>query len=183
MSQLRLEKDDLDNVPDIPLPEGYAIRTYRPGDEVGIARIYGACSLGEGTIDQVQQGILSAPCFKPERVFVAEHVSELVGTAAAWIDASCNDPSAGYLHMVGVLPEHRGKRLGAILTIAALRYSRSEGFTRQQIATDDWREAALRTYLDLGYYPLIRDDTHIARWAVVSDKLARPEIYARMKRA
>ena len=182
MSQLRLEKDDLDNVPVIPLPEGYVLRTYRPGDEEGIARIYRASALGaEATAETVRDTLVRQACFKPERVFVIACAGELVGTAAAWIDGPCAE--AGYLHMVGVMPGQRGKRLGAILTVAAIGYSRAEGFARQQLATDDWREDALRLYLRLGYRPLYLDETHPERWKAIAEKFGAPEILLHAKNA
>jgi len=182
MSQLRLEKDDLDNVPVIPLPAGCVLRTYREGDEDAIARSYRASALGdEATAETVRDTLVRQACFKPERVFLIECAGEPAGTAAAWLDDTC--AGAGYLHMVGVMPEQRGKRLGAILTVAAIRYSREEGFTRQQLATDDWREGALRLYLGLGYRPLHLDETHPARWKAIAEKLGRPEILLRAKSA
>jgi len=182
MSQLRLEKDDLDNVPVIPVPEGCVLRTYREGDEEAIARIYRASALGdEATAETVRDTLVRQACFKPDRVFLVECNAEPVGTAAAWIDATC--PGAGYLHMVGVMPEQRGKRLGAVLTVAAICHSRAEGFTRQQLATDDWRESALRLYLGLGYRPLYLDESHPARWKAISEKFGSPEILLRAKSA
>ena len=181
MSQLRLEKDDLDNVPTIALSAGYQLRSYREGDEEGISRIYAASQLGNETSEIVRTNILSAPCFRPERLFVIEHDGELVGTAAAWIESREPDLDVGYLHMVGVKPEHRGNRLGAILTIAAIGYTRQEGRHRQRLLTDDWREAALHTYLGLGYYPLIVDETHPERWRAIAEKFGRPDILERAK--
>lgn len=169
MSQLKMEKNDLDNVPAIALPEGYVLRTFHEGDEAGLARIYAASDLGSETPEKVRKTILEHPCFKPERVFVLEHAGGPVGTAAAWVEP--NEPDCGYLHMVGLLPEHRGKRLGAILSIASIQYSRSEGFRRQRLDTDDWRDPALRLYLGLGYYPLFMDNTHPKRWRSIAKKL------------
>ncbi|MBI4559633.1 MAG: GNAT family N-acetyltransferase [Candidatus Hydrogenedentes bacterium] len=179
MSQLRMEKDDLNNVPAIPVPEGYILRNYEDGDEVGIAVIYGASDLGANTPDAVRERILQHPCFAPERVFVMEHAGELVGTSCAWLEPS--DPGVGYLHMVGVLPGLRGRRLGAILTIAAIHYTQQEGFSVQRLLTDDFREPAIRLYLDLGYYPLISDETHPKRWEELATRFGRPEILARAR--
>ena len=180
MTQLRMEKDDLENVPHIPVPPGYLLRNYREGDEAGIGRVYAGASLGNETAEDVRRRIITHECFKPERLFVIEHAGELVGTSAAWIEAEA-DPGVGYLHMIGVVPEHRGKRLGAILTIAAIRYSRSEGFTRQRLSTDDWRDAAICLYLDLGYYPLLVDEAHRARWEILARKLDHVSALARAK--
>lgn len=181
MSQLRMEKDDLEKVPAIPVPDGYTVRHYRQGDEVGLARVYPAAALGNETVEAIRANILNHPCFSPERLFVAECQGEIVGTAAAWI--SPDDPTAGYLHMVGVLPAHQGKRLGAVLIIATIHYTRNEGLRCQRLDTDDWRDAALRLYLDLGYRPVYTDDTHAERWAALAQRLGRPDILANAKDA
>ena len=171
MSQLYMEKSDLGDVPDIPVPEGYLLRTFAPGDEPGLARIYDASQLGTETPDKVRSKILDDPRFTPERLFLLEQAGEPVGTAAAWVEN--NDPQAGYLHMVGLLPGHRGKRLGALLTVAAIKQTCSEGYAVQRLHTDDWREAAVRLYLDLGYYPVYAHRDHLARWQTLGMKFDR----------
>ncbi|HOZ48098.1 MAG TPA: GNAT family N-acetyltransferase [Candidatus Hydrogenedentes bacterium] len=181
MSQLRMEKVNLDDVPEIPIPEGYTLRAFEPGEEAALGRVYAASNLGTETAEAVQRNILGHPCYVPGRVLVVEHGGELVGTAAAWVKAEA--PEAGYLHMVGLLPEHRGKRLGAILTVAAIRYSRREGFARHILDTDDWREPAIRLYVGLGYDAVYTDETHPGRWQALAEKLGCPEILARARDA
>lgn len=177
MSQLVMEKSDLAVVPNIPLADGYRLRNYQRGDETGLARVYAASILGTETEQEVEKNILSHPCFRPERVFIVEHDGRVIGTSAAWVES--DDPDVGYLHMVGLLPEHRGKQLGAFLIVASIGYSRAEGFDRQRLKTDDWREPALRLYADLGYYPLFTDDSHPGRWEEVARKLGRPHLLER----
>ena len=177
MSQLLMEKNDLDHVPRIPVPEGYTLRTFGEGEEAGLSRVYTAASLGNETAEDVRKNILQHPCFKPERLFIIEHSGTLAGTAGAWREP--HDPDVGYLHMVGLLPGHRGKRLGAILIVAAIDYTRNEGFDRQRLLTDDDREPALRLYAGLGYRPVYADESHPERWRTVAEKLARPELLAR----
>ncbi len=180
MSQLRMEKIGLDNIPDVPLAHGYSLRTFRHGDEEALARIYRASRLDKDTVEIVRRDILGDPCFKPERVFIAECNGAPVGSASAWIAE--DEPDVGYLHMLGVLHEHRGKRLGLSLTCAALRHTRDEGFDVQRLLTDDWREDAIRLYLRLGYDPLIYDRSHPMRWETLARHLNQPDIRARMRR-
>ena len=180
LPQLRMEKNDLDRVPEIPTPAGYRLRHFQDGDEPGLALVYLSSGLSDGTVETVQRGILNHPCFKPERVFIVEHAGAVIGSAAAWVDAD-RDPGVGYLHMVGILPEFRGHHLGALLTVEAIRYSRFEGFTAQRLLTDDHREAAVRLYLDLGYYPLVSHESHAERWRVLGEKLNRREAVAKAR--
>lgn len=179
MSQLRMEKTGLSDVPQLAVPDGYVMRTFRDGDESALARIYAVSKLDKDTVEIVRQDILGDPCFTPDRVFVAEHDGEIVGTASTWI--APDELDAGYLHMVGVLDGHRGKRLGAALTCAALRYSRQEGFDIQRLMTDDWREDAIRLYVNLGFYPLITDASHPMRWEAIARRIGRPDIMDHMR--
>lgn len=180
MSQLRMEKIGLSDIPDIVLPAGYSLRNFRIGDEAALARIYCDSRLDKNTVEAVRADILGDPCFRPERVFIVEFEGVAVGSASAWLAE--DEPGVGYLHMVGVLNEHRGKRLGAALTCAALRYTRDEGLAAQRLLTDDWREAAIRLYLDLGYDPLVFDRSHPMRWEAIARRLNRPDVLNRMRR-
>lgn len=172
--QLKMERTSDGELPRIPLPEGYSLRTYRPGDEHSLARIYEYSDLGSATPESLRKNILSHPCFRPERILVLEHEGQVVGTSAAWVEPS--DPGAGYLHMVGVLPEHQGKRLGKLLTLEAMRLSQQEGFSTLRLVTDDWRLAAIRVYLGLGYVPLLMHPTHRSRWELIGHRLDHPGI-------
>ncbi len=173
MFQLWMEKSDLDAVPQIPVPAGYHLRTFRTGDEKALAGVYAAADLGTTTAEEVRKRMINHPCFKPERIFVVDYDGGVVGTSAAWIEQ--NDPGVGYLHMVGVLPEHRGRRLGALLAVASIGYTRQEGFAAQRLFTDDWRAPAIHLYLNLGYYPLLYEGAELERWETLARRLGRPD--------
>ena len=181
MSQLRMEKSGLDTLPEIAVGDAYVIRTFEPGDEVGLGRVYFSAALSTETVKKVRLRLHDHPCFEPGRVFVALMGDLIVGSASAW--RSTRDPGAGYLHMLGVLPDHRGKNLGAALTVATLQYTRDEGFSAQRLLTDDWRRPAIRLYLALGYDPLITDWTHKMRWRKIGRHLQQPNVVQRARKA
>ncbi len=180
MSQLRMEKAGLAPLPDIPLCDEYRIRTFEPGDEAGLGRVYASAMLGTESVEQVRSRLHEHPCFDPARVFVAITGELIVGTASAW--RSIREPDVGYLHMLGVLPEHRGNNLGAVLTVATLRYAQQEGFAAQRLLTDDWRLPAIHLYLRLGYDPIITDCTHPRRWRKIAKALQQPDIIQRARK-
>jgi len=175
-----MEIDCLDSLPEINVSSEYAFRTFEPGDEVGLGRVYFSATLSTETVEKVRLRLHDHPCFEPGRVFVALMGDLIVGSASAW--RSTRDPGAGYLHMLGVLPDHRGKNLGAALTVATLRYTRDEGFCAQRLLTDDWRRPAIRLYLALGYDPLITDWTHKMRWRKIARYLQQPDIVQRARK-
>lgn len=170
--QLLMEKDNLDSLPEIPVPPEHILRAYRSGDEQDLARLYDLAQLGMQTAADVQRVMLDHPCFTPNRLFVVEYAGHPVGTAASWREPE--DPDAGYLHMVSVAPDHRGRKLGAILCTAAARYSHDEGFRIQRLKTDDWRDPAIRLYFALGFYPVFAHPSHPERWAIIAERLSLP---------
>jgi ribosomal protein S18 acetylase RimI-like enzyme len=83
----------------------------------------------------------------------------------------------GSLHMVCALSEHRGQGLGRLVSLAALHYLRDHGFPCAILHTDDWRLAAIRSYLGLGFVPAYVDDpaaSHVVRWSVAFATLFGP---------
>ena len=80
----------------------------------------------------------------------------------------------GTVHMVGVHPDHRGRRLGWAVTLAVLHWFAARGFERARLLTDDWRHPAIRVYLGLGFLPVLIDAEHRNRWHDVFTAIGRP---------
>jgi mycothiol synthase len=173
---LRMEKTDLENAPDSPAPEGYVLRRFERGDEAGLARVYLASDLGCTQAEAVRERIVERDLFRPERLIVLERDGVVVGSAIAWEDVV--EPPAGYLHMVGVLPEARGKGLGTLLAVEAIRQSRSEGFRVLRCHTDDFRLGAIRAGLRLGFRPVLSHASDKARWTAIAATLGVKDILA-----
>src|SRR5690606_36526282 len=70
-------------------------------------------------------------------------------------------------------PRNRGKGLGKLVSVAVLNDLYERGFRRCMLRTDDFRLPAIKTYLDLGFVPDMKDDSHPERWAKVWDALGR----------
>ena len=170
MSQLRMRRPDMRNLPEIQIPEGYAVRTYEPGDEIHWARIINASFGGKRGAEDARKEIIDREQFAPEILFFVTHQGKPVGTACAWRKAP-DETKTGYLHMVGVIPEHQGNSLGKLVSLCVLHYFKKHGFSEAMLDTDDNRLPALKTYLNLGFRPVYRDDSHPKRWEAVSENL------------
>lgn len=169
-SQLLMVREDLSALPEMTLPEGYRLRSLQPGDEEAWERIITASFGGEHSF---ANHMAADEPYKPERVwFIADRDGRPVATAAAWYRSRWPE-NTGYLHMVGLLPEHGGKKLGYYASLAALQQMAREGRTRSVLNTDDFRIPAVKIYLALGYVPVIADDSHLDRWRALAGILGR----------
>ena len=171
-------RPSLEELPALAVPDGYALRTYREGDEAAWGAIMESPEgIGrEWTVEKVRASMMEKPQFEAAGLFFVTCAAEnerAVASACAWRSPSA-PPDMGHVHMVCALPEHRGKGLGRLVTLATLRYMRDRGDRAAQLQTDDFRLAAVRTYLALGFVPVYVEDEasdHVARWSEVFRKV------------
>ena len=162
--QLRMVRPDLNNLPKLELPSGYHLRTYQEGDEVYWANIISDSFGGRArTAQDTQNEITNRDVFVPDGLFFISHQDTPIATACAWRQ-SVDETDVGYVHMVGVVGEHTGKKLGKWVSLAVLFYFKEHGFTCSILDTDDFRIPAIKTYLNLGFIPIYVDKTQTQRW-------------------
>jgi mycothiol synthase len=167
-------RPNLDNLPKLELPDGYSLRTYQEGDETHWANIISDSFGGrKRTAEDTRNEITGRDVFVPDGLYFVTHQDIPVGTACAWRQ-SVNETEVGYVHMVGVLGEHTGHKLGKWVSLAVLYYFRDNGFSCSMLDTDDFRIPAIKTYLNLGFVPVYVDDTQPERWEEILKKLELP---------
>ena len=96
------------------------------------------------------------------------------GERVASITTITQSNGLGYVHMVKAKADQRGKGLGHALTRHALGEFASRGVKSVRLTTDDFRLAAIKTYLDAGFVPVIVEDPESdmeARWTSVLENL------------
>ena len=171
--QLQMLRSGLERLPDPLVPAGYALRTWLPGDEQAWANIMNSGIGADWTAAKVAELFSTRPQFSPHAVFFTTQAGQPVGTAAAWRLPE-TETRQGYVHMVCVLPQHRGKGLGYLVTLATLHWFKQHHFESVLLETDDWRLAAIRTYLQLGFTPRYdAGDAEMAeRWQKVMGMLS-----------
>lgn len=172
MDQLLMRRPELTHLPPMPdLPAGYALREFQSGDEDGLAGLLSSAFPDERwTPELVRARLSNAPDVK--KIFVIEFGGRPVATASVRVVPD-RFPGSGYVHWVGVDPEHRGRRLGYIVSLAALHEFARMGLHDAVLETDDHRLAAIKVYHDLGFAPEHRNDLHIERWTkIAADLLA-----------
>jgi mycothiol synthase len=172
--QLEMRIDPIVPLPEPELAEGYRLRPYQEGDIPAWCRLVSECIGGECTEKSFRETVSGTRAFAPEDLLFVEHAGEAVGTAWALRKATL-PAELGYVHMVGVLETHRGRRLGQAVMVGVLRRFHEVGCTSAVLHTDDFRLPAIRIYLDLGFRPAFGHESHRARWIDVYEKLGRAQ--------
>jgi ribosomal protein S18 acetylase RimI-like enzyme len=149
-----------------PVPEGYSLRWYRPGDEdlwfaiQSSTGIYGSISLDLFTRefgDDLE--MLSA-----RQCYLDDSRGRPVGTATAWVAGPGHGKDEGRVHWVAVIPEVQRRGLGTYLTRVVCGRLRELGAHRAYLTTGSRNVAAVQFYLGLGFLPQARSEQELRVW-------------------
>jgi mycothiol synthase len=157
----------------VPLPPGYRLRPYRPGDEPYFFKVMELAGWPGWDVDKLrpwQERIL------PQGWVMAVHEKslEIVATGMAFRDRCEFGCQGGEIGWIAADPAHRGKGLGFAISAAATRRLMQEGYRHIHLYTEDWRLAALKTYLKLGYIPFLYAPDMVERWRAICARLQWP---------
>ncbi len=170
---ITMVRQTLDGIPDHPLPDGYRLRPYEPGDRRTWVTIWQATepflTITPETFD-VEFGD-DLPAMPKRCLFLVAPDGADVGTATAWYTRKYRGKAWGRLHWLALLPSHQGRGLSKPLAAAVLKRMRSLGHRRAMLGTQTPRLAAIRTYLDVGFRPDMTAEHAERAWAVVREAM------------
>ena len=165
--------DLLNSPPAVHVPNGYTLRTYKPGDEEGFYAVMDLAGF-RGWNEEVLR-----PWFAhilPDGWFLIVHraTAKIVATAMATHRPQDIHPFAGELGWVAGHPDHTGKGLGMAVCASVVRRLLQSRYKNIYLNTDDWRLPALSIYLRLGWVPLLYLPDMQQRWRNVCAQLNWP---------
>ena len=154
------------------LPPDYLVRPFHEDDRKPWIALMRAAGFEGWSHDHLRQALSMA---LPDGIFFIEHcpTRALVAIAMAGHRSTELHPFGGELGWVAVSPEHRGRHLSAIVSSEATKRFLSAGYREIYLATDDWRVAAIKTYLGLGYVPFLWASYMEERWRLVCRNIER----------
>jgi len=166
---------NLKGIPQYPMPAGYLMRLYAPGDEAAWAAINGAADkYNKITPDKFKREFkedvteLKRRCF-----FLREPGGRDVGTVTSWFNRDYHGRDMGRIHWVAILPEFQGRGLAKpMMTVAMNRLA--ELHDSAYLSTGIARFVAIRIYLDFGFVPEIETAGDLDRWELVRKALRHP---------
>jgi mycothiol synthase len=150
-----------DPLPDAPLPAGFTLRAFRPGQDddawlaINAAAFAHHAEQGAWEVADLQQR-MAEPWFDPVGflLLVDDATGELAGfhwTKVHPAPGATADGRVGEVYVVGVAPGYQGRGLAKPLTLAGLQHLRGQGLARVILYVDGDNEAAIRTYSGLGF--------------------------------
>lgn len=155
------------------LPQGYLLRTYRPGDE---PRFYEVMALSgwPGWDDAKLRPWLAR--IPPESWFMLVHAADdqIVATAMGLHDPTDWHPDGGELGWVASDPAHAGQGLGRAVCAAVVARLIVLGYRNIHLYTEDFRLAALKSYLRLGFIPRLATPDMAGRWQAICTQIGWP---------
>ncbi|MBT3272109.1 MAG: GNAT family N-acetyltransferase, partial [Spirochaetales bacterium] len=170
-------RQDLMDIPHVPLPKGYTLRTMTM-DEAGVwidierdAEQYLSVT---DTLFREEFG--DDPAAVSRRCFILRDERGLAaGTISAWYDRDRYDGEWGRIHWVAVRPAYQRRGFGAAMVSHALR-TLSIWHERACLGTDIRRIGAIALYLKFGFRPDMRLPNAVENWTKLSESLNHPAV-------
>lgn len=174
---LKMVRDDLLDIPQFDLPDGYRICFYRKGDEHHWASI-------EASVDEFKHKAEALEHFQKEFgsyknemekrcLFIENEAGEKIATTTAWYgDLQRNGELIGRIHWVGVMPAYQGKKLAKPLLTAAMNILAAH-HSKAYLTTQTTSFQAVNMYLNYGFKPYITDTVYEEGWRLMERVLER----------
>ena len=178
--EVRLKRD-LNDLPEIPLPEGYRFVFYTPGDRdhwIAIEQSAKEFSCYEDGLKSWNDYFGGKDHELISRmVFVENESGEKVATATAFYDIFSRD-NDGWMHWVAVRRDHQGKGLSKPLISYVLRLLRDLGYTCAKVSTQTNTWLACKIYLDFGFLPTGESIGHFDEmgWQIIKTLTDHPAL-------
>jgi mycothiol synthase len=155
-----LIRPSIEDIPEIPMPDGYETRPIAADDHEMIRRVWIADGRAfaetwghELPTEQAFQAWLSDPNFNPPLWRVAFHGDDIAGQILNYLaEPEPDGGRIGWTEAISVQPEHRRRGLARALLAASLRAVRDAGATRAALGVDSHNpNQAQVLYESMGY--------------------------------
>jgi mycothiol synthase len=149
-SQVLLERDAAQSLPQIDLPPGFTLRTLAgPTEAAAYVALHQAVFESKNMTLPWRRRTLQQPEYRPELdLVIAAPGGELAAFCIGWL---ASDRPCAQIEPMGVAPEYRGLNLGRIILSECLQRMHDLGARRVVILTDNYRGPALGLYESAGF--------------------------------
>jgi GNAT superfamily N-acetyltransferase len=171
---VRMIRENMENIPQFPVPEGFAIRNYRRNEGHIWTRIVKAAEpyidIDDGLFDREFGHHLSV--MTDRSFYLTTDTGEEIGTTTAWWQ-DVDGEVWGQIHWVAVHPDYQGQGLSKpLMSVAMARLKQAH--ERCFLGTSTGRIPAVKVYLDFGFIPDLSHENAQEAWTEVASVLEHP---------
>jgi mycothiol synthase len=155
---------------DKSLPQDIQLRTFQPGDEArffGLMASVGWTDWDEARLNPWLHRILPEGWF----MLVDNTSGEMIGSCMATHDHTWQVPFCGEVGWTVVHPDHQGRGLGKVVIGAVVHRFLKAGYRIIHLYTENWRHAAIKAYLQMGFIPYLDPPDTIKRWREICEQI------------
>lgn len=162
--------EKLASPPSVVVAGGYSLRQWTPADQDGYQELMGLAGMPPCPLDYWESHLLY------NGFFVVEHdvTRSLVAACFASHHPASRHPRGGNLGWLAAHPQHTGVGLGRTVSAAVTARLIEAGYRAIYLETHDFRLAAIRIYLSLGWIPLLYLPEMAQRWRAICEQLQWP---------
>ena len=168
-------RSSLAGIPIHPLPAGFLIRWYRPGNAATWVRIQTAAEtslpISRELFDREFAG--NELELSRRQAFLVDPSGREIGTATAWFQEEYHGRRFGRIHWVAIIPERQGWGLAKPLLSTVCKRLVELGHDCAYLVTGSHRLPAIQLYRKFGFEPEILSDQDRLVWPPILTRLAK----------
>jgi GNAT superfamily N-acetyltransferase len=176
---VKMIREDMNDIPEFPIPQRYAIRTYRPGEGYIWTRIQKSAepyiNIDDELFDREFGERLKA--MEERSFYLTTSDGEEIGTTTAWWQDDWRGQEWGQIHWVAIHADYQGRGLAKPMMSAAMQCLK-KFHDRAFLGTSTGRIPAIKVYLDFGFAPDLESENAQAAWNEVASVLDHPVLKA-----
>lgn len=173
--KLAMVLENLDDILDYKLPDGFKFSYYQPGDSKTWAAIEVAAlefESIEAATSRFNSEFVGLDDELSERcLFIETNDNEKIATIMAWY-GNLRNKAEGRIHWVSIIPEYQGQNLAKPLLSKALHIL-SKKHKSVYLTTQTINYKAINLYLGFGFKPLLNYENDEYGWQLVEERLQR----------
>ena len=172
---VRMIREHMENIPQFPIPRGFAIRNYRPDEGHIWTRIQKAAepyiNIDDGLFAREFKRDFLA--MEDRSFYLTTEAGEEIGTITAWWQPDMDGKTWGQIHWVAIHPDYQGNGLSKpMMSVAMTRLKESHECCFLDTSTG--RMPAIKLYLDFGFTPDLSRENSREAWTQVASVLEHP---------
>lgn len=164
--EVSMVRENLQDLPIFPLPAGFSLRFYRPGDDRTWTRIQQEAERYHEVTPELFRGEFGGDegQLSQRQLFLCDATGREIGTGTSWRNEDYHGKVWGRIHWVAIAAHHQGRGLGRALVSALCQRFIELQHIRAYLTTESVRGQAIQLYLSFGFLPEIKHEADRREW-------------------